>query len=273
MRWLLALLTAASIVSCGQEQATRQRVMPENNLNLEDRFFATSMSEVTFNQVIDSVEKVYRPIIAGLGGQLVIERNWWDSTVNAYAERQGAVWKVSMFGGLARRPEITPLGFMMVLCHEVAHHIGGYPTYQNDWASNEGNSDYAGVSSCMKKVLANTPNNVQFLSPVAVSKCKRYYKGQKLRVCYNVMSGAKSCANLLGALGGATPSFDTPDKSVVQSTSDAHPAAQCRLDTMSNAAVCQAPWDDRVIPNRSNYKMYSCTVGSEDFRPRCWFAN
>lgn len=249
-----------------------QSFMPENNLDKEDRFYATSMNEATFNSVIATVERVYKPIIRNLGGNLVIKARWLDSTVNAYADREDGNWNVSMFGGLARRPEITPEGFMGVICHELNHHIGGFPLYQGDaWAANEGQSDMGGFHVCMRKVLASVSEEVKYLSPVAVAKCKRFNQGQNLRVCYHVMGAAKSLADLLGALGGErAPRFETPDTRVVAQTDDSHPAAQCRLDTMAAGAICPTLWDDRVIPNAKNHTQYNCTSG-EGARPRCWF--
>lgn len=266
------MLSVLFLGGCGDAQAaSRQSFMPENSLHLQDNLFAVGgVDYQTFNDVISQVERVYGPIVASLGGNLVINRNWEDSTVNAYADRNDGNWNVSMFGGLARRPEVTRLGFLMVVCHETAHHLGGYPNYPGDWASDEGNSDYAGVHACVKAVLANTSENPASLSPTAVAKCQRYYTGQPLRVCYNIMAGAKSCADLLGALNGERVSFDSRDTSVVRQTSHEHPRAQCRLDTMSNAAVCKTSWNNWVIPSQGNYRQYSC-FGSEDSRPACWF--
>jgi hypothetical protein len=34
-----------------------------------------------------------------------------------------------MFGGLARHELVTDDGFMMVVCHETGHHLGGAPRY------------------------------------------------------------------------------------------------------------------------------------------------
>ena len=85
------------------------------------------MTQETFNAVIDSVETIYAPIVAEYGGRLKVERKWDDGTANAYAQRSGSTYKVSMFGGLARHETITPDGFALVVCHEIGHHIGGAP--------------------------------------------------------------------------------------------------------------------------------------------------
>ena len=271
--WKVFFILFGILAACGRAEA-QTSFMPPNDLWKDDSLLLSGgIDQVTFNSVINQVVSVYKPIVRNLGGNLVSYANWADPTVNAYADRDDGNWNISFFGGLARRAETTRLGFMMVVCHELAHHIGSYPTYPGEPFSDEGNSDYLGVHACMKTVLASTKDNVAYLSSAAVAKCKRYYQGQALRVCYNIMSGADSCASLLAALNGSPkPRFDQTDTHVVNQTSHEHPAALCRLNTMSNAAVCKAPWDPKVLPSRSNYLQYSCSMGKEDFRPRCWFA-
>jgi len=275
MKWLIAMLMF-TVASCGYGYP--KEFMPENDLYKQDNFFLTNMNETTFNQVATTIYNIYKPIVAGLGGNLVLKLNWKDSTVNAYADREDGNWNISFFGGLARRPEMTADGFAMVVCHELSHHLGGFPLYQGDaWASNEGQSDYSAAHVCMQKYFAGDKTNVPYLQVAAVNKCKAIYTGQKLRECYHRMVAAKSCADLLGALNGnAKPSFGTFDPKVVRRTSDSHPDAQCRLDTMVAGTLCQAPWDDRVIPTARNQGTYNCNIDNKleakVTRPRCWYA-
>lgn len=246
--------------------------LPENNLHLQDSLLATGgIDEVTFNEVIDVFEAAYAPIFQELGGTLNVNRNWSNATVNAYADRSDGKWNISMFGGLARRSEITRLGFMLVVCHEAAHHMGGYPLYTGDrWASIEGNSDYVGMA-CMKKLLAGSYFEVATPSKTATAKCKQIYKDQDLDVCYSLLSAGESTAGLLAALGGQKkPSYSTPDKSVVKRTYEPHPKGQCRLDTYLAGALCDVKWDDSVIPKKNDYLKYSCATGL-GARPKCWF--
>jgi hypothetical protein len=83
----------------------------------------------------------------------------------------------------------------------------------------------------------------------------------------------KSLGQLLGSLGGDKAiSFTTPDKKIVKSTNDNHPAAQCRLDTYFSGSLCDKSFTEDVsetspIPGtcikRDGYK-----VGP---RPLCWY--
>lgn len=252
---MVCMLLCACGTAYGLE---RKAFMPENNLWMEDSFTAGGLDEATFNQAIDEVEKIYAPIFQGFGASLNIERNWTDATVNAYAQQTGNIWTVAMFGGLARRPEVTKEGFQMVICHEIGHHLGGVPAA--GWASYEGESDYFALHVCAKKVFANAVGSGEVARHCAGQPDKKY-----AFICTVSLSAGQSLGNLLAALGGQSePNYDTPDKSVVRVTDQNHPKAQCRLDTYLAGARCLKGWDDKKIP--SNYDAVC------DTRPKCWFA-
>ncbi len=242
------------------------------------------ITEAEFNGVIDAVEKIYAPVIKKMGGNLKIQRNWTDGTVNAYASRQGSDWIVAMFGGLARHKETTIDGFMLVVCHELGHHIGGAPKYKrgrtDEWASNEGESDYFATLKCARRVLYKADNveEVGFLDvPAEVKKnCADQFPKdeQDAAICERNAMGGKALARLLGSLGGGKmPDFHTPDPSKVSKTYDAHPEAQCRLDTYYSGGLCEVPLNQEVdqvdpLPGTcSQEKKFEM-----GYRPRCWYA-
>ena len=125
------LLIAAVVLSQPTWSCTEdgtEGFVPENNMKISvnaKRF--GGLTEAQFNNAIERVEVLYAPIVAQLGGKLVIDRAWDDATVNAYAQRSGSNWMVNMFGGLARHEAITEDGMSLVVCHEIGHHIGGAP--------------------------------------------------------------------------------------------------------------------------------------------------
>ena len=81
--------------------------LPKNDLYLSvDAKEVNTITEEKFNSVIDQIETIYSPIVSEYGGKLEVVRKWTDGTVNAYAEQEGNIWKVSMFGGLARHKTI-----------------------------------------------------------------------------------------------------------------------------------------------------------------------
>ena len=101
---------------------------PPNSLHLEKLQSASSMTEERFKEIIDEVMVPYRPIVESHGAKLLVNYLWSDNTVNASAEQKGDTWIINMYGGLARRSEITDDGFAAVVCHELGHHLGGFFT-------------------------------------------------------------------------------------------------------------------------------------------------
>ena len=261
--------------------AQTKSFMPENDLDKQDGLFDNGMTEQMFNYIIEEVENYYKPIVSDLGGNLYIERNWKDNTVNAYASREGSnTYKVAMFGGLARRAEVTPDGFAMVVCHELGHHISGFP-FVSDWAANEGQSDYFAMQACAKNLWQNqvekNEDAAKKLDPIAKKLCDDYVGREDLNLCYREMAAGYSLANLLGSLNGQKINFATPDKTIVKKTYNQHPKAQCRLDTYVAGTLCSIKWNDALVPeSEQESAKYLCTNGSStDYdiqaRPRCWF--
>jgi hypothetical protein len=239
-----------------------------------------------FDGVITSVEKYYAPIVKAMGGNLVVHRNWDDGTVNAYADRDDGNWNLSMFGGLARHKETTIDAFLLVVCHELGHQIGGAPKINNgegEWAANEGQSDYFATLKCARRVLQTQPNlhalpGLDAPDSVRIA-CRNSFKDDnQAAVCIRTSMAGLALARLLADLGGATtedqrPFFTKPDTSVVTQTDDEHPAAQCRLDTYYAGSIC--PVDFKLNTDQVDPTVNTCSQERKDplgFRPRCWYA-
>lgn len=255
--------------------------LPENNLSIPvgDKM-AGDMTQERFLEIVGRVEAVYSPIIAGMGATLKMNNDWNSTTVNASAQQMGSVWQVNMYGGLARHRLTTDDGFMMVVCHELGHHIGGAPRYDRntDWASNEGQADYFASLKCMRRVIQND-DNISIVAGMqidaeATKQCQAVYKSaSEVALCQRIAMAGKSLGQLLGSLGGnSNVNFHTPDKKVVRQTNDNHPAAQCRLDTYFQGMLCDKSITEDVskddaIPGTC-IKRDGYTKG---VRPLCWY--
>lgn len=252
---------------------------PENNLKISQWDKATNgMTKERFLEIVKSVSDVYEPIVASKGGKLSMNNRWDDDTVNASAQQMGKTWMVNMYGGLARHPLTTDDGFALVVCHELGHHIGGAPRKGISWAANEGQADYFGSMKCLRRVLEKD-DNISIVSKMtideeATKQCEMVYKNaSEVALCQRVAMAGKSLGSLLGSLGGdAKVNFTTPDKAKVSKTFDAHPAAQCRLDTYFNGILCDKSYDQDT--DRSDPKIGTC-IASEGYtvgpRPLCWY--
>lgn len=281
-------LVLGSALVAGSAQGS---ILPDNNLYLQDCLDCEAgITEAQFNQVIAKARTLYTEVIRGLGGTLNIRGNWGDSTVNASASQLFGTWQVNMYGGLARRPEVTVDGFTLVLCHELGHHLAGMP-YVSSWGADEGQSDYFATNHCAQLFwqddVAGNEAARATIHEIPKSRCDAIWGTEaEQNLCYRAMLGGKSLADLLGALGGTTANWNTPDTREVTTTDHAHPAAQCRLDTYMAGAVCVADYDRDVIPGKRNGRGYNdrqaeedaarfaCTAQgqhSDGLRPRCWF--
>lgn len=214
-----------------------------------------------------------------MGKTLEVIRKWEDGTVNAYAQQSGDVWKVSMFGGLARHATITPDAFALVVCHEIGHHIGGYPKKWGRWASNEGQADYFGNAKCLRKYMEVDLNTGVMervdVPSIVEEKCNaNFTDAEEIAMCKRGALAGLSLGNLFRALRKLPKPlmFSTPDETVVTRIDHSHPAPQCRLDTYFAGAICDKDAYDDV----SNTDLAKGLCARQDdyidgVRPLCWF--
>lgn len=257
--------------------------MPDNKMRIS-QFTADNVSDISeakFKSILKRVEDFYFPIAKEKGGNLSIFGEWKSATVNAYAVRSGTTWIVNIFGGLARHPQMTEDGLMLVVCHELGHHLGGAPKKPRSisnltrWASNEGQADYWGTMKCLRRIL-QPEDNVAFMATKTISsfaqaKCDETYRDDQERaLCARIANASESLARVL-AQPTEKISFETPDTSVVKKTFDDHPKAQCRLDTYFQGNLCPRNVLDQV--SDSDPARGVCTLAdksTQGIRPLCW---
>ena len=278
---LLISMISQPVFACTEDG--KEGIVPENNLRIPvNALRSGGITKEAFDQVIDQAEAVYTSIVSQEGGRLSIERNWDDGTVNAYAQRLGSTWKVSMFGGLARHETITADGFALVVCHEIGHHIGGAPKkaslWSNPWASNEGQADYFATLKCLRRLWLNEDNAAVVASmevPQTVKDAcgKQWTWNADYNLCVRGAMAGDSVSRLFASLRNSTPgSFDTPDARVVTRTDDNHPAHQCRLDTYFQGALCEVDFNENVKQDQEVAGTCHGSLGhTNGLRPLCWF--
>lgn len=265
--------------------------MEDNDLYLQDcRDCEGGLSQEEFRAILAKANDVFGPLVRAQGGSLTIKDLWDDSTVNASATQLFGTWTVNMYGGMARRPEMTADSFTLVLCHEMGHHLGGFP-FGSFWGANEGQADYFATHVCPALWWANdTEVNAAASSQVPESvkeRCSSAWKTASAQdLCNRTALASKGLGDVLAALKHSHVSFDDHDANEVSATDNSHPAAQCRLDTYVAGAACVANWDTSVIPGKENgfnhnsqaseeeSAHFTCTASGQyalGLRPRCWF--
>ena len=272
---LLFLIILASCAYGAEKRVVS--IMPENTLHLD---YQATQSDITYEQYVDllvKIDKIYDPIVKRLGAELIIYDGWEDNTVNAYASQQGKRWIVEVMGGLARRNEITLDALAIVTCHELGHHLGGYPTYPREWASAEGNSDYYSTQACIKKVFNNDYENKKAFDSASIEAkevCQATTNANYFR-CVRAVEASWRLTSLF-ASANEMPDPLTPDDIPVYRTETSYPkTTQCRLDTYIAGAICTKKWNDLKIPRyKRDLDYISCTLKNKELgvRPSCWYA-
>lgn len=228
---------------------------PENELWREDCLYCenTTITQALFNKIIAGGRKAYAINASNNKETLTINAKWTDSTVNANCSRYNGKVVVNMYGGLARRPEITPEGFALVLGHELSHAYGGVPYYPNETLSAEGQADYKSTLEAYAKIAAYVPElstasvDDTFVKHTCSVKYGRFADNRYVN-CIHALEGGKSLGKLLALLNDEpVPNYETPDTTIVKKTQTSYPdTVQCRVDSYLNGELNKA-------------------------RPRCWY--
>lgn len=284
---LISLTLMFSTVSFAPVSVLCRGFLPPNNMKIPVRTMSNGgITQAEFNDVLDQLEKYYKPVVQAKGGSFQVTRLWTDDTVNASADRQGNVWNLNMYGGLARYNIMTKDTFMLVACHETGHHLGGAPKIADggigvsDWASNEGQADYYSTLDCMR-FMFNDADNADFvqhnqIDPVLAQSCGTAYTMQNEKnLCMRSGMAGLIISDIFKDLNkdSTSPSFATPDPKRVDQTDDDHPATQCRLDTYFQGGLCAH--DMAQMPSDTDPTVGACTAAGGQhigLRPTCWYA-
>lgn len=245
----------------------------------------SGITQSQFNASIKKIMTVYSPIVKAQGATLVFNNLWTDATVNSDAYQSGNTWYVDAYGGLARYKSMTPDAMTFVFCHEMGHHLGGFPRFDGDWASVEGQADYFAAMKCFRRVYENDDNisvvSKTTIPPEVVAGCSAQFTDAKsIALCERSSEVSLILADVLYDLGkgggsepAVGPSFATPTTATVTVTNGDHPLAQCRLDTYFNGSICPVDyWVDFGITDATTG---ACSQEKGDpvgYRPTCWYA-
>ena len=172
---------------------------------------------------------------------------------------------------------------MLILCHELGHHLGGYPKNRySRWASNEGQSDYFATMKGFREMTKNDKAPQIFFKHCQTDEfnvcCESFRDENEIDVCNRSIKASTILANVLQSLARRydptlpVVRIDTPSNKVVDITDDMHPEAQIRLDTMYNGSICSVsrsePFSEiSPVPG-------ACSEENGDtygFRPRSWY--
>ena len=258
-------------------------MIPKNDLNIPASYKGlTDIDEVKFNEILDSLEGAYRPLIESQGNTFTVERDWEDGTVNAKAWKKGDNFFFKMYGGLARYETMTPDSYLLVGCHEVGHLIGGAPTIKPfNISSSEGQADYFSTLKCFRKVVRGQDHSKIIaekpIHPLALSECGLSFEinSESYEICLRTNLANMAMARTFHKLRDLEllPAFDTPDPYVrMFIIFNGYPNSQCRMDTLFAGSLCNVSEEDNVDMNLYNKGVCSTIKNDKrGVRPLCWY--
>lgn len=266
----------------------------KSKLNLKELNPNPTWTEADAIVFLQKFKNLYDPIIAQMGKTLEIKIDWNIEEFNAGAVQRDGIFFINFEGGFIRTLEHEKDAIMYVACHEIGHHLAGFPFYGygNTWASSEGQSDYYATHVCLPKLwendLAANSRARTNVHPKVKEICDQTYRAiNEQNICYRSAMAAYVKESTSARLSNhPLPDFNTPSNYIATQTRFNHPDYQCRIDTALNGATCKKEWDDTIIPgknhpNGQNSKEAeliaandSCHIDDpqpESMRPSCWF--
>jgi hypothetical protein len=240
-----------------------------------------SLSENDFKRLIDRVRKIYDPVFESKGYAVEYLLYWDVSESNAMtSESKDQKKKWFLFsGGLLRARYMTKDGFLFAACHEIGHHLGGFPKEKELlWSSTEGQADYFANLKCMKELLRGDPKNAKAfelkLPGNIVRRCKKIYPDEEsVNICLRSTKAAEDAYKFLQA----KESGKDADESLfnrfmlpVSETIMRYPEITCRAETAYRGAICdqQGELSDTDETAGVCHKKNGDRLG---MRPACWF--
>lgn len=265
---------------------------PDNNSYMLSESNANMGVQAQSGIVMQKIKEIYNPIFAQKDKSLIIEIQWSEAKVNAYAtkdDNNNPLIRVT--GGMANHELLTTDGLALILCHEVGHFLGGEPkklrgrSTKRSWSSAEGQADYYANAVCLKKLFRILPPIQEFKeiketatlarTEKSLNGINRSYLNEIERLCETPLCNRIALASLNVAQVYATTrffnrelSFTYPDNSTVYETLYSHPNPQCRLDTMVAALRCK---DSEKLSFKLNDPISGACKTPEFRRPRCWY--
>lgn len=187
---------------------------------LPDSFSLPFSNFLHLSQVEEVAESFSEAVVNELpqGQELIIHLEAMNPKVNASIEKIDNNLVINVLGGFLGHPKLQADVFLLLLCHELGHVLGGPPyKSRNGWSSTEGQADYYSGLICARNLGFD---NETFLK------------------------AALTLTSIYAEAGfQPKPSLNSCDNSATQRINYGYPSVQCRLDTLI------AGWRGQKRPN------------------------
>jgi len=223
---------------------------------------------------------------------VVFHRNSSGAGAFTWRKNAGRVWEFHFYDGVLKIKNVTADVLSLIVCHELGHHLAGYPFKENNnWSAAEGQADYFSTHACAPRIWRDEQDiNVRFAGRIPVefkSRCDESFLDQPRRdICYRTVAAMDAMRFYEGSQSKKIPSLNHPDATRVGVTETGHPQAQCRIDTQLAGAFCRSEFDFSRVPGHLGAARNSAEAERDAApshcdglqfakymrRPQCWFA-
>lgn len=239
------------------------------------------ISREEFHGLMDKMERTLATDLSAFPQMITFNRLWNNPKDSPIANRDNDRRWIEIYGGFARHPHVTSDSFVLVLCHELGHFVGGFPSpygVHERHMTAEGQADYYATAKCLRKVFENDDNAAIVAArkvPGTLRKlCEvNYHDQQEAALCMRSGLASLDYGKFLAVRARvALPKVETPEETRVSETHHKYSTPQCRLDTFIQGALCRQPHNVRI--SALDETIGAChgrngdTVG---IRPACWF--
>lgn len=197
-------------------------------------------------------ESIYETELKKNGAELVFNTPiegfkdfWWKqepprASVVIDENHDKTVFRIYVFGGLARLKSMDLDGISITICHEFGHLFGGAP-FKDSGITTEGQSDFYSTSNCLEKIFNKTkPGSRRSNTPKEIDVCmKTYTDEQKQSFCLRALLAMDGHLSMLRVLEPHLNLWDT-DPSVtkkVNTSNRFYPIGECRVETNVNGIL------------------------------------
>lgn len=240
----------------------------------------SGISEEEFRENFTRVTDHYLPQFKAQGLEVNVILDWSNSWMNAQTGWTGAKSiKFFFSGALARIKYMTPDALLFVACHEVGHHLGGFPKKDGGWATAEGGADYFAALKCMRTILKGDEKNSRAQSleihPEVRARCHEVYADEdEYFICLRTAQAGDDMGRAFKHFATKAPvgSLFFSELPNVTTTLSGYPSHACRVETAYQGAICSRG-PEYPISYKDEASGYCHENNGDTFgmRPRCWF--
>ncbi len=216
----------------------------------------SGIQKAEVDTLIAVITELYFTDVEKKGHHLAWDFNWEQPYIGAGSYPPNEFFRIMLWGGFVRAPQVSIESLALILCHELGHLLGGPPyltldASEGNLISAEGQADFFAAQSCLPRLIKD--QRVHF-RPTSHAFALQFCSADE--TCEKILETAQDFAVILHSYFDRFNTQANIEQSSAEIASTtlimSYPSDQCRIDTYKAAALCQI-------------RQAQCV------RPRCWF--